>query len=131
VPVPGWLWSRFELSFVLPARAYGSLRAQVEYATDLFDGATIERLIGHYLTLLAAAAGHPAQRLSELPILTASERARMLGDWNATARGYDRRPLHEQFADQAARRPDSVAVADARERVSYGELDRRSKQLAR
>jgi amino acid adenylation domain-containing protein len=131
LPVPGWRWSRFDLSIVLRERDDGSLRAQLEYATDLFDAGTIERLIGHYRTVLAAAASGPDQQLSELPILTSAERARMLVDWNATAGDYDRRCLHEQFADQAAHRPDAIAVADAQARVSYGELDRRSNQLAR
>src|SRR5205807_1785737 len=83
--------------------ADGSLHAQLEYSTDLFDASTIERLIGHYRTVLAGAAGGPAQRLSELPILTMAERRRMLVDWNATGRDYDRRCIHEQFAEQAAR----------------------------
>jgi amino acid adenylation domain-containing protein len=129
--VPGWRWSRFDLSIVVRERADGSLRAQLEYATDLFDAGTIERLVDHYKTVLAAVASDPQQRLSALPVLTSAERARMLVAWNATARAYDRRCLHEQFADQAARRPDAIAVADARERISYGELDRRSNQLAR
>ncbi len=131
LPVPGWQWSRFDLSIVLREREDGSLRAQLEYSTDLFDESTIERLVDHYRTVLTAGARGPEQRLSELPILTSAERARMLVDWNATARDYDRRCLHEQFAEQAARRPDAIAIVTARERISYGELDRRSNQLAR
>jgi amino acid adenylation domain-containing protein len=131
LPVPGWQWSRFDLSIVLREREDGSLRAQLEYSTDLFDESTIERLIGHYRTVLAAGARGPEQRLSELPILTPAERALMLVDWNATSRDYDRRCLHEQFAEQAARRPDAIAIVTAQERISYGELDRRSNQLAR
>jgi amino acid adenylation domain-containing protein len=131
LPVPGWQWSRFDLSIVLRELQDGSLRAQLEYATDLFDASTIERLIGHYKTILASAANGPEQRLSELPILSSGERVLMLVDWNATERDYDDRCLHEQFAEQAARRPEATAVATAEERISYGELDRRSRQLAR
>jgi amino acid adenylation domain-containing protein len=131
LPVPGWQWSRFDLSIILREREDGSLRAQLEYATDLYDESTIERLIGHYRTVLAAVSRGPEQRLSELSILTAAERAQMLVDWNATSSDYDSRCLHEQFADQAARAPDAIAVAAADERITYGELDRRSNQLAR
>jgi amino acid adenylation domain-containing protein len=131
LPVPGWQWSRFDLSVILREREDGSLRAQLEYATDLYDESTIERLIGHYRTVLAAVSRGPEQRLSELPILTADERAQMLVEWNATSSEYDGRCLHEQFADQAARAPDAIAVAAADERITYGELDRRSNQLAR
>ncbi|HEX5853263.1 MAG TPA: amino acid adenylation domain-containing protein [Solirubrobacteraceae bacterium] len=131
LPVPGWQWSRFDLSIILREREDGSLHAQLEYATDLFDASTIERLIGHYRTVLAAVGRGPEQRLSELPILTSAERALMLVDWNATDRDYDRRCLHEQFAEQAARRPDAVAIQTEHERVTYDELARRSNQLAR
>ncbi|MBA3806781.1 MAG: amino acid adenylation domain-containing protein [Solirubrobacterales bacterium] len=131
LPVPGWQWSRFDLSIILREREDGSLHAQLEYATDLFDESTIERLIGHYKTVLAAVASGPEQRLSELAILTGAERARMLVDWNETARDYDRRPLHEQFAAQAARAPEAIAIVSGEERITYGELDRRSSQLAR
>ncbi|HEX3693491.1 MAG TPA: amino acid adenylation domain-containing protein [Solirubrobacteraceae bacterium] len=131
LPVPGWQWSRFDLSVVVREQTDGSLRAQLEYSSDLFDASTIERLIDHYRTLLAAAARDPEQRLSELPLLTPAERKQMLIEWNATARGYDRRALHEQFSDQAARRPDAIAVQDGHERISYGSLQRRSSQLAR
>jgi len=131
LPVPGWQWSRFDFSMVAREREDGSLRAQVEYAIDLFDPSTIERLIDHYRTVLAAVASDPEQRLSELPLLTAAERKLMLLDWNATATPYDRRCLHEQFAKQAARRPDAVAVTDAHEQIAYGALERRSRQLAR
>ena len=128
--VPGWEWSRFDLSIVVREFPDGSLRGQLEYCTDLFDAETIERLIGHYRTILAVAARAPEQRLSELTLLTSGERKQILLDWNATTRDYDSRPLHEQFADQAARRPQAVAVTDARQRLSYGELDRRANQLA-
>ena len=54
----------------------------------------------------------------------------MLTEWNATRLPYDRRCLHELFAEQAARSPDAVAVVYENERITYGELDRRSNQLA-
>ncbi len=60
-----------------------------------------------------------------------AERALMLVDWNATDRDHDRRCLHEQFAEQAARRPDAIAIQTEHERIAYGELARRSNQLAR
>jgi amino acid adenylation domain-containing protein len=131
LPVPGWRSARFDLSIVVRERQDGSLRAQLEYATDLFDSSTIERLIGHYRALLASVGADPCQRLSELSLLTAAERRQTLVEWNATATGYDERPLHEQFAAQAAQWPEAIAVADATQRLSYGELDRRSNQLAR
>ena len=128
--VPGWEWSRFDLSIVLHDLSDGSLRAQVGYSTDLFDHATIERLLGHLDTLLAGAGEHPGQRISRFPLLTEDEHRLMLGGWNATSAEFDRRCLHEQFAEQAARVPFAVAVADRDERITYRELDERANQLA-
>lgn len=131
LPVPGWEWSRFDFSIVLRDLREGGLHAQVEYSTDLFDASTVERLIGHFETLLAEAARDPDRRVSELPLLTAAERQEMLVEWNSTSTGYARSCLHELFAEQAARTPEAIAVSSGDERISYGELDRRSNQLAR
>ena len=54
----------------------------MEYSTDLFDGARIERLVGHFETLLESAVTNPEQRLAEMPLLTSSERRQLL-EWNA------------------------------------------------
>jgi amino acid adenylation domain-containing protein len=131
LPVPGWQWARFDLSLVLREAPDGALHARIEYPTDLFDAATIDRLAGHFETLLQAAARDPGRRLSELPILTADEERRLLVDWNETSGFYDRRCLHELFGDQAARTPDAVAVVDGADLITYSELDRRSNRLAR
>jgi amino acid adenylation domain-containing protein len=130
LPVPDWEWARFDLSIVIREQSDGSLHGRIEYARDLFDASTIGRLIGHFETVLEAAARDRTRRLSELPILTTHERRRMLVDWNATSKLYDRRCLHELFSEQAARSADSVAVSSGDQRISYGELDRRSNQLA-
>ena len=92
---------------------------------------TIERLIGHYTTLLSAVGRDSDRRLSQLPILTAEERDSMLTEWNRTKRAYDRRCLHELVADQAERSPGAIAVVSGQDRLTYGELEARSNQLAR
>ena len=130
LPVPGWHWSRFDLSMVLRELPDGALHARVEYPTDLFDAASIDRLVGHFQTLLEAVATDPGQHLSELPMLTDPEQCRF-AQWNETSRPYDRRAPHELFAEQAARTPDAVAVVCGEQRITFSELDRRSNQLAR
>ncbi len=102
-----------------------------EYSTDLFEAATIERMIGHLLTLLAGAAANPDARLSELPLLTAPERHQLLVTWNATETAYPReRCVHELFAARASATPDAIAVVSEGESLTYRELDERSNQLA-
>ena len=130
LPVPGWEWSRFDLSIVVRDQPDGSLRAQLEYASDLFERPTIDRLIEHYRTLLASVTADPDQRLSELSLLTVQERRTMLVEWNATARDYDRRALHELFRAQALRTPDATAVVCEQQRITFAELDARANQLA-
>ncbi len=130
LPVPGWEWSRLDLSIILRDLADGGLHAHLEYTTDLFDPATIERLIGHYRTLLQGVVRDPQQRLSELPLLTAEEHRHMLVEWNATEHPYDQRCVHEQIAEQVARTPDAIAVVDASERLTYAQLQSRANQLA-
>jgi amino acid adenylation domain-containing protein len=131
LPVPGWEWARFDLSIVLREVPNGSLYAHLEYATDLFDASTIERLIGHYKTLLRGALRDPGRPISQLPLLTEPERQLMLLDWNNTAGGYERRLLHDLVSDQAGRSRDAIAVVSGPDRLTYGELESRSNQLAR
>ena len=125
----------FDLSVHATERADGiALRA--EYAVDLFDRATIERLLGHYETLLAGAAADPDRPLAGVPLLAAAERRRIVVDWNA--RGNGERPasageattLHGLFETQAARTPDRTAVACEGRELTYAELDARANRLA-
>jgi acyl carrier protein len=78
--------SRVDLTLVAEDIEQGGLRAFFEYSTELFDRATLARLAGHFQNLLAGAAAHPERRVSELPLLSAAERAALLYEWNdATA----------------------------------------------
>ncbi|MBX3014464.1 MAG: amino acid adenylation domain-containing protein [Caldilineaceae bacterium] len=80
------------------------------YNTALFTPATIERMIGHYQTLLAGLVTNPDQPIAELPLLTPAERHQLLIEWNATAAPVPTQCLHQLFEEQAARTPDAVAV---------------------
>ena len=69
--------------------------------------------------------------MSEYALLTADERHRIVVDWNATTVEYPKdKCVHELFAEQAARTPDAIALIYEDSKLSYGELDRRSNQLA-
>ena len=71
--------SKFDLSLHLFERD-GGLSGFFEYASDLFDGSTIERLAGHLKRLLAGIAADPDVAISALPLLTAERLAFMLSD---------------------------------------------------
>jgi amino acid adenylation domain-containing protein len=103
----------------------------VEYATDLFDAVTVERMLGHFRRVLAAVAADPERRLSEIPLLADWERGQLLIEWNDTRTRFPAcRSVHELFRRQASLTPEALAVSSAEERLTYGELDRRANRLA-
>jgi amino acid adenylation domain-containing protein len=94
--------------------------------------AAARRLLGHLAAALGAIAAAPADaRLGELEILTAEERARVLGPWAAPRRPYPALPMHRLFAEHAARDPHKTAVTAADGTLTYGELEARANRLAR
>jgi amino acid adenylation domain-containing protein len=108
----------------------GELAVTAEYAVALFEATTVDRLLGHFETLLSGAVVAPAARLSSLPLLTARERAALLVEWNDTAWPVAAATAHDLFAACAALRPGAVAIVFAGEAVTYGELRWRSARLA-
>ena len=121
--------SKFDVTLDLQEGPDG-LRGVLEYNSDLFDGATMERLRGHLLSLLTSVTGNPDLRLDEWPLLTASERHQLLETWPALKTFNREGSLHQRFEAQAQRRPDAIAVVSEGERITYAELDRRANQLA-
>ncbi|MGW0533983.1 MupA/Atu3671 family FMN-dependent luciferase-like monooxygenase [Streptomyces sp. NPDC003032] len=103
----------------------------IEYNTDLFDAATIERFAGQLRTLLAGALDRPGTPVARLPLATDAD-AETVRRLNDTAREFPRTELvHERIAEQARRTPDATAVVHGGVRLSYAELDSRSDRLAR
>src|SRR5262249_39069510 len=74
--------AKMDLSLYLAEEEAGEIALQWEYATDLFAEATVERLAGHFQTLLLGLAAAPAARIAELPLLSEAERGQ-LARWNA------------------------------------------------
>ena len=123
--------SKFDFTLTLSEGEGGDVGGVIEYDTDLFEQATIDRLSGHFVALLEAIAADPPARLSALPMLGRDERREALAQWRATAAPYPPSCLHELFASQAARTPDAVALRFAGRRLDYRALDKRANQLAR
>ncbi|MGK3959181.1 non-ribosomal peptide synthase/polyketide synthase [Sorangium sp. So ce118] len=122
--------AKFELTLALQETEEG-LRGMLEYNTDLFDAATIERMAGHYQTLLEGLVAEPGRRVSELPLLTEAERQKLLATWNATEAETPRDAcLHALFEAQVEKTPDAVALVYEGQKLTYRELDARANQLA-
>ena len=122
--------AKFDLTMAVTEEVDGSLSAGVDYATALFDRATIERLTTNFGQLLAGIAAAPNTPVSGLALLADTERQRVLVDWNDTAVPYPAGTLPGLFAAQVAKTPGAVAVRFDGESVSYVELDRRANRLA-
>ena len=108
------------------------LHLLAEYSTELFDEATISRLLGHYQTLLEGIVENPARSLTSLPLLTVAEREQLLVSWNKTEIAFPpARCVHHLIEEQVERTPDLAAlVAPDGEPLSYRDLNRRANQLA-
>ncbi|MFN8596434.1 MAG: amino acid adenylation domain-containing protein [Anaerolineae bacterium] len=122
--------SKFDLSLILSETTAG-LEGSIEYNTDLFDEATLDRMVAHFIQLLTSIVAQPDRSIATLPIVPEAEQHRLLIEWTATAQPYGReRCIHQVFEDQVARVPDTLAVVDERQSLTYRELNRRANQLA-
>ncbi|HSD45774.1 MAG TPA: amino acid adenylation domain-containing protein, partial [Pyrinomonadaceae bacterium] len=121
--------AKFDFSLSFEEQPDG-LTGTLEYNTDLFDAATMTRLLHHYETLLEDAVRAEKTALGELQLLTEDERRQLLVEWNDTAAPSSSVPVHQQFEQQAESQPDAIAVACGEQIVSYGELNRRANVLA-
>ncbi|MGY0064545.1 amino acid adenylation domain-containing protein [Streptomyces sp. LZ34] len=110
-----------------PAGIHGVL----EYATDLYEPATANRLAKAFLRLLDAAATEPELPLSELPLEDPTEQQARLTAWNDTTRPYPPTTLPALFEQQAARTPDHTALICDNHSLTYRQLDEQANQLAR
>jgi amino acid adenylation domain-containing protein len=122
--------STFDLSVELMEEG-GRLTGTVEYNADLFDEASMTRLVDHWQGLLREAINKPHRPLFSLPLLTEEERRQVIVDWNRTDANFTApHSLNALFEASVARTPDAVAVVSGEQRITYAELDRRVNKLA-
>ncbi|HET7234051.1 MAG TPA: amino acid adenylation domain-containing protein, partial [Longimicrobium sp.] len=122
--------SKFDLTVSVSPHA-GGVGGAVEYATDLFDRATIVRMLAHLERVLEQAADDPSRRISHLELAGPAERRMLVEEWNQTAETYPAdRSIHQLFEAQAARTPDAQALVFDRESLSYRELNQRANRIA-
>ena len=109
----------------------GGLQGFLFYSTDLFEEATIERLLAHYRKFLEEVVANPDQRVSEIQFLTEDERRKLLFEWNETQHPITRDICaHHLFEAQAAKTPSALAIEFAGEQLTYAELNERANRLA-
>jgi amino acid adenylation domain-containing protein len=129
LPIEG-ATAKFDLTLVMENTGNGLIGVW-EYNTDLFDASTIERMTGHFLTLLSSIVANPLEQISQLPLLTEVERQQLLIEWNHTQVNYPvDQCIHQLFEQQVRRTPDAVAVVFENQQLTYHELNCRANQLA-
>ena len=122
--------AKFDLTLYMTETAQG-LVGTLEYNTNLLEENTISRMAGHLQTLFEGIVANPQQRLSELSLLTSTEKHQLLEEWNDTAVEYPQQQcIHQLFEAQVERTPNAVAVVFEQEQLTYCELNTRANQLA-
>lgn len=120
----------FDLSLDIEETPEG-LRGSFEYNTDLFDAATVQRMAGHFETVLAGALAHPEQPIATLPLMPETECQQMLAIGRGPTRDYPRDICaHHLFEAQVVRTPEALAVIHEDRRLTYADLNRKANQLA-
>ncbi|MGE7955443.1 non-ribosomal peptide synthase/polyketide synthase [Pseudomonas sp. NPDC089530] len=123
--------AQFDLALDIE-EAPAELRASLNYATDLFEAATIERMARHWQNLLQAMAADRQQSVGQVVLLDANEQQQILSLWDRTDSGFPaQRLVHELVSDRARENPQAVAVLFGDQQLTYGELESRANRLAR
>ncbi|MCH0567181.1 MULTISPECIES: condensation domain-containing protein, partial [unclassified Streptomyces] len=136
VELGGTQTAKFDLSFHLAESFTGrgepaGITGGIEFATDLFDRSTIERMAGWLARLLEEVLADPERPVSRARVADDAERYLVLEEWNDTAVAVADDTLPVLFEEQVARTPDSVAVVFDGVEVSYREVNKRANRLAR
>ncbi|MEP7338449.1 MAG: amino acid adenylation domain-containing protein, partial [Acidobacteriota bacterium] len=122
--------TKFDLSLAL-AEGEEGLSGVLEYNCDLFDEATMSRMLRHFHQLLESVVADPELPVARHSLLLPEEQKLLAGEWKDNRADYPRHLcMHELFEAQAAATPTAVALACGDEQLTYGELDARANQLA-
>ncbi|MGA4295062.1 amino acid adenylation domain-containing protein, partial [Ralstonia nicotianae] len=122
--------AKFDLTLELRETSEG-LTGSLDYATALFDRATIERYLGYLQRLLKAMAADDSQEVNRIALLDEGERTQLLESWNETAAAYPQAStIHGLFEAQVRRTPEAIAVVHEGQQVSYAELNARANRVA-
>lgn len=122
--------AQFDLGVHILDREDGYL-ARFEYSTDVFDRETVERLAGAFTEVVRHAVARPERAALDLPIVTETERGRLLTLSEGPHVAVADLPVHALIEAQAAQTPDHVAVRAGAAALTYAELESRANGVAR
>nr|ALT22102.1 nonribosomal peptide synthetase [Anabaena sp. XPORK13A] len=122
--------TNFDLTLDIEPSEQG-LVANWEYNSDLFEDATITRMLGHFQNILTSVLANPQQQINQINLLTVVERNQLLVEWNDTTVEYPQEKcIHQLFEEQVIKTPDAVAVVFENQQLTYQELNQKANQLA-
>jgi len=122
-------FAKFDLS-LLALESDGQLNCNWEYATDLFETITIQRMAEHWEVLLQQIVTNPQQTISTLSWLTKADQ-KQLELWNQTNTNYPQdKTLVDLFEEQVNKTPDNIALVFEEQSLTYQELSQKANQLA-
>jgi amino acid adenylation domain-containing protein/thioester reductase-like protein len=123
--------AQFDLTLMMAETEQG-MAAALQYNTDLFDPATIQRMLKHLHALLQDIVSDPLKPVSSYSLLDESERGQLLVEWNETQTDYPRDLcIHDLVQEQVRRTPNAVAVQFEDESLTYREVDKRADELSK
>ncbi|ACC81024.1 non-ribosomal peptide synthetase [Nostoc punctiforme] len=121
--------AKFDLTLIV-MEYDNQLNCSWEYATDLFEKGTIQRLAEKFEVLLKGIIDNPQQPINTLPLMTAAELLQ-LQCWNQTQTDYPHdKTLVELFEAQVAKNPDNLALVFESQSLTYQQLNQKVNQLA-
>ncbi|OAB44753.1 non-ribosomal peptide synthetase [Paenibacillus glacialis] len=123
--------AKFDLTFNAMDKPEGIL-CSIEYASDLYNRNTIERMAKHIQQLIDAVVNDPQAPLIALEMITPEEGLQICDDFNDTEVEYLReKTIHQLFEEQVERWPNQTALVFENEGMTYLELNEKANQLAR
>lgn len=108
-----------------------SLTTEFYYDINYFSADTIERIAREFKTLLTSVTANPKEKISQLEILSPSDRQQLLVDFNQTnLDNIQNKCIHQLFEAQVQKTPDKIAVIFEDQQLTYAQLNRKANQLA-
>ena len=121
--------SRFDIAFMVRETEKG-IHATIEYNTDLYSAERIEAMASHFSELLRSIVTAPQTQVGKLSMLTKGEQSELSSFEQSLVTYPKDQTIAQLFEQQAAKNPDTIAVAFEEQQLSYKALNERANQLA-
>ncbi|QKQ73079.1 non-ribosomal peptide synthetase [Nostoc sp. TCL240-02] len=108
-----------------------SLSTEFYYDVNYFTADTIERITRQFQILLTSVTANPEEKISQLEILSFSDRQQLLVEFNQTHIDNPQyKCIHQLFEEQVQKTPNKIAVVFEDQQLTYAQLNRKANQLA-